>query len=246
VEPILRIRDVEACYGRIQVLWGVSLDVYEGQIVTIVGPNGAGKTTLMRVISRVHKNTGGTLSFGGRSIDRQSSAWVYRSGLVQVPEQRGIFGALTVLENLKIGADWRTDRRDIEKDFEYCYALFPRLLERRYQPARTLSGGEQQMLAIGRGLMSRPKLLILDEPSVGLAPLLVAEIFQVVQKLKRLGITVLLVEQNAKQALLIADYGVVIESGKIVLSGTAAELMSDEAITAAYLGRRRDIAAGLL
>ena len=246
MEPILRVRDVEAFYGRTQVLWSVSLDVYEGQIVTIVGPNGAGKTTLMRVISRIHKNTGGTLSFEGRSIDRQSSALVFRSGLVQVPEQRGIFGALTVLENLKIGADWRTDRREIEKDFEYCYALFPRLLERRHQPAGTLSGGEQQMLAIGRGLMSRPKLLILDEPSVGLAPLLVAEIFQTVQKLKGLGITVLLVEQNAKQALLIADHGAVIESGKIVLNGTAAELMSDEAVTAAYLGRRRDVAAGSL
>ncbi|MGW4501041.1 ABC transporter ATP-binding protein [Micromonospora sp. NPDC004336] len=233
---LLEIDDVSLLYGRIQALHGISLTVDEGEIVALIGANGAGKSTTMRAISGIRPVASGSIRFNGEDITRLRADLRVRRGLCQAPEGRGIFPGMTVLENLDMGAYTRRDRAGIAQDLDRVLNLFPRLAERRKQHGGTLSGGEQQMLAVGRALMSRPKLLLLDEPSMGLAPMLIQQIFDIIVEINQQGTTVLLVEQNAQQALARAHRAYVLETGRIVKSGTGAELLHDPAVKEAYLG----------
>ena len=233
---MLTINNVETYYGNIQALKGVSLIVPEGSTVTLLGANGAGKSTTLKAISGLVPAASGTIEFMNQRIDRLAPERIVRLGISHVPEGREVFKELTVAENLKMGAYTRRDKREIAASYESVYTLYPVLKERRLQLAGTLSGGEQQMLAIGRALMGRPKLLLLDEPSLGLAPRLVEEIFTVIQRINREGITVLLVEQNANKALGIAEYGYVLETGRIALEDQAASLLQNDHVRRSYLG----------
>lgn len=233
---MLEIKDLSVHYGVIQALKEVSLEVNEGEIVALIGANGAGKTTLLQTISGLLKKTGGELSFLGSSLNKKSAKAIVIAGITQVPEGRHIFAGMSVYENLLMGAFLRKDKDGIKADLEDIYQRFPILEKRHNQDASTLSGGEQQMLAMGRALMARPKILLLDEPSMGLAPLLVKEIFNIIKDINKKGTTVLLVEQNARMALSIADRAYVMETGKIVMSGTGKELVNSEEIQKAYLG----------
>lgn len=236
---MLEIKDLHVSYGGIQALRGVSLNVPDGKIVTLIGANGAGKSTLMRTISGLVKAQSGSILWNGQELLGKPIDQIVASGIAMSPEGRRVFDDLTVLENLKIGAYLRKDKAETEKDLEWVYSLFPRLKERSWQSAGTLSGGEQQMLAVGRALMSKPKLLMLDEPSLGLAPIVVREIFDIIRTVNQQGITVLLNEQNANMALKVADYAYVLETGTLTLSGTGAELLTNEQVKAAYLGKKR-------
>ena len=235
----LEIRDLCVSYGGIRALKGVSLSVDEGQIVTLIGANGAGKSTTLRAISGLQKVQSGSILYGGEELTGLPAKEIVQRGIIHVPEGRRVFPDMTVAENLKIGAFLRTDKAAIAQDMDYVYSLFPRLKERSWQLAGTLSGGEQQMLAVGRALMSRPKVLMMDEPSLGLAPLIVKDIFSIIRRVNQDGITVLLIEQNANAALRIADYGYVLETGTIALSGTGEELLKNESIREAYLGKKK-------
>ena len=234
--PLLEVTDLTSHYGRIQALKGVSLNVGQGQLVALVGANGAGKTTFLRSVSGVQRTTGGSIRFAGEDITQIRPDKRVKLGICQVPEGRQVFGPMSVEDNLRLGAYLRRDKGAIAEDMERMYAMFPILKEKAKLPAGTLSGGQQQMLAIGRALMGRPRLLLLDEPSMGLAPLLVQEIFAAVKSLRAQGITLLLVEQNAHAALSIADAGYVLETGKTVLSGPGPELLENEQVKQAYLG----------
>ncbi|MDP1605432.1 MAG: ABC transporter ATP-binding protein [Rhodocyclaceae bacterium] len=234
-ESVLTVRGVESCYGRIQAIKEISLEVRSGELVALVGANGAGKTTLLRAISGVQPLVAGTIIFDGEDITQLSADRRVKLGICQVPEGRQVFGPLSVEDNLRLGAITQSKGR-LAVGLERVYETFPVLKEKRHLPAGTLSGGQQQMLSIGRALMGRPKLLLLDEPSMGLAPLLVEEVFNVVRSLKSQGMTILLVEQNAYAALEIADRGYVMETGSITLSGTGQELLDNEQVRAAYLG----------
>ena len=236
-ETILKIEDLQVRYGGIEAVKGISFDVQEGQIVTLIGSNGAGKSSTLRTISGLVKPSGGKITFRGEDITGKDPTQIVTQGVTLVPEGRRIFPDMTVLENLKIGAYLRKD--DLSEDLEWVYSLFPRLKERSWQAGGTLSGGEQQMLAVGRGLMSRPKVLMMDEPSLGLAPLVVQGIFDIIREINRQGVTILLIEQNANMALKIADLAYVLETGTITMSGTGAELLSDEKVKEAYLGKKR-------
>jgi len=233
---LLALEDVHAYYGNIRALKGVSLTVGRGEIVTLIGGNGAGKTTTLRTVIGLVRALRGTVTFGGRRIDRVPTHRIARLGIAQSPEGRRIFAPMTVLENLELGAFARQDRDGIAGDLERVFTLFPRLRERVAQKGGTLSGGEQQMLAIGRALMSRPRLLILDEPSLGLAPIMVKAIFDAVTRINRDGTTVLLVEQNLVQSLRLSHRGYVLETGRIVLEGTGAELLANPHTRKAFLG----------
>lgn len=235
----LEIRDLCVSYGGIRALKGVSLSVDEGQIVTLIGANGAGKSTTLRAISGLQKVQSGSILYGSEELTSLPAKEIVRRGIIHVPEGRRVFPDMTVAENLKIGAFLRTDKAAIAQDMDYVYSLFPRLKERSWQLAGTLSGGEQQMLAVGRALMSRPKVLMMDEPSLGLAPLIVKDIFSIIRRVNQDGITVLLIEQNANAALRIADYGYVLETGTIALSGTGEELLRNESVREAYLGKKK-------
>lgn len=233
-ETILKIEDLQVRYGGIEAVKGISFDVQQGQIVTLIGSNGAGKSSTLRTISGLVKPSGGKITFQGEDITGKDPTQIVTQGVTLVPEGRRIFPDMTVLENLKIGAYLRKD--DLSEDLEWVYSLFPRLKERSWQAGGTLSGGEQQMLAMGRALMSKPKLLMLDEPSMGLAPILVEQIFDIIRELHAAGTTILLVEQNAQAALSVADRAYVLETGRITLSGTGKELMASDAVRKAYLG----------
>ncbi|MEV1287566.1 ABC transporter ATP-binding protein [Micromonospora sp. NPDC049679] len=233
---LLEIENVSLLYGRIQALHGISLTVNEGEVVALIGANGAGKSTTMRAISGIRPIAGGSIRFEGEDISKLRADLRVRRGLCQAPEGRGIFPGMTVLENLDMGAYTRRDRAGIAADLDRVLELFPRLAERRKQAGGTLSGGEQQMLAVGRALMSRPKLLLLDEPSMGLAPMLIQQIFSIITEINQQGTTVLLVEQNAQQALSRAHRAYVLETGRIVKSGSGQELLHDPAVKEAYLG----------
>ena len=233
---ILEVKNLEVYYGVIKALKGISFEVNEGEIVALIGANGAGKTTTLHTITGLLKAAGGSIGFDGRDITKVRGDKIVGMGMAHVPEGRRVFADLTVFENLKLGAYTRKDKTEIEETLQMIYKRFPRLLERKNQPSGTLSGGEQQMLAMGRALMSNPRLLMLDEPSMGLAPILVEQIFDIIQELNQHGTTILLVEQNAQMALSVADRGYVLETGRIVTSGTGAELLADEAVKKAYLG----------
>jgi branched-chain amino acid transport system ATP-binding protein len=233
---LLELENVSLLYGRIQALHGISLTVDEGEVVALIGANGAGKTTTMRAISGIRPISGGRIRFAGQDISRLRADLRVVRGISQSPEGRGIFPGMTVQENLDMGAYTRRDKAAVASDLDRVYELFPRLLERRRQAGGTLSGGEQQMLAVGRALMSRPKLLLLDEPSMGLAPMLIQQIFSIITEINEQGTTVLLVEQNAQQALSRAHRAYVLETGRIVKSGTGQELLRDTAVKEAYLG----------
>ena len=235
-KPMLKIDDINVYYGAIHALKGISLEVDEGEIVTLIGANGAGKSTTLRTISGLLKPKTGGIVFQGQDIAGVPAHEIVKRGISQVPEGRRIFAEMTVMENLDLGAFTRKDKDGIAADLRHVFELFPRLEERRDQVAGTLSGGEQQMLAMGRALMSRPKLLLLDEPSMGLAPLLIREIFNIIVDINKSGTTVLLVEQNANMALSIASRAYVLETGRITLSGPAAELAASEEVKKAYLG----------
>lgn len=235
--PLLKLSDVRVAYGGIQAVKGVSLEVQEGELVCLIGSNGAGKTTSMKAVTGLQALAAGDVVYQGRSIRGQGAWDLVRAGLAMVPEGRGVFTRMSILENLQMGAYSRHDASAVASDLERMFALFPRLKERRDQLAGTLSGGEQQMLAMGRALMSRPKLLLLDEPSMGLSPLMVDKIFEVITDVSRQGVTVLLVEQNASRALQIADRAYVMESGLITLQGPAQQLLHDPQVQAAYLGQ---------
>ena len=235
----LEIRDLHVSYGGIRALKGIDLTVEEGQIVTLIGANGAGKSTTLRAISGLQKPQSGSILYGGEELVGLPAKEIVRRGIIHVPEGRRVFPDMTVAENLKIGAFLRKDKDGIASDMDYVYSLFPRLKERSWQPAGTLSGGEQQMLAVGRALMSRPKVLMMDEPSLGLAPLIVKDIFFIIRRVNADGITVLLIEQNANAALRIADYGYVLETGVIALTGTGEELLRNESVREAYLGKKK-------
>ena len=237
---MLKIENLKVAYGGIQALRGISMEVPDGKIVTLIGANGAGKSTTLRTITGLVRAASGSIQWNGSELTGQSIDHIISEGIALSPEGRRVFADLTVLENLKIGAYLRKDKAEIEKDLAWVYELFPRLKERSWQLAGTLSGGEQQMLAVGRALLSRPKLMMLDEPSLGLAPLVVQDIFKIIQEINRQGVTVLLVEQNANMALKIADLAYVLETGNITLSGTGAELLADEKVREAYLGKRKD------
>lgn len=233
---MLEIKDLNVHFGVIHALKGISLSVQDGEIVTLIGANGAGKTTTLRTISGLKKPTSGTILLDGKDITHTTPRDRVKMGMSQVPEGRRVFPEMTVLENLELGAYLRRDRAEIAKDLKMVYERFPRLADRKRQAAGTLSGGEQQMLAMGRALMSRPKILFLDEPSMGLAPLLVQEIFDIIKDINQSGTTILLVEQNASMALQIANRAYVMETGSIVLSGTGEELSNSDDIKKAYLG----------
>ena len=235
----LEIRDLHVSYGGIRALKGIDLTVEEGQIVTLIGANGAGKSTTLRAISGLQKPQSGSILYGGEELVGLPAKEIVRRGIIHVPEGRRVFPDMTVAENLKIGAFLRKDKDGIASDMDYVYSLFPRLKERSWQPAGTLSGGEQQMLAVGRALMSRPKVLMMDEPSLGLAPLIVKDIVSIIRRVNADGITVLLIEQNANAALRIADYGYVLETGVIALTGTGEELLRNESVREAYLGKKK-------
>jgi branched-chain amino acid transport system ATP-binding protein len=234
--PILEVRDLQIHYGAIEALKGVSLQVQEGEIVTLIGSNGAGKSTLLKAISGMLKPTRGQILFRGIPLPQLDPRAALVAGISHVPEGRGIFGNLTVWENLQLGAYLRKDSKEISKDLDHVLSLFPILKERISQKAGTLSGGEQQMLAIGRGLMAKPKVMLLDEPSLGLAPLLVRKIFEIIREINKEGCTVFLVEQNARLALKSAHRGYVLETGQIVLENEAATLLADDSVRKAYLG----------
>ena len=233
---MLAVRNLSVHYGTIQAIKGISFDVAEGEIITLIGANGAGKTSTLHALSGIIKKSGGEVVFDGTNITAVAPDKIVRAGLVQSPEGRRVFANLTVRENLEMGAFTRSNRAEIKTDFEMVYETFPRLRERIKQPAGTLSGGEQQMLAIGRALMSRPRLLLLDEPSMGLAPILVDEIFSVINKINATGATILLVEQNAFKALSIAHRAYILETGSIIKSGPASDIINDKAVKEAYLG----------
>ena len=233
---LLALHDLHVYYGAIHALRGVSMQVEAGKIVTLIGANGAGKSTTLNTVSGLHRPRQGTVHLEDEDLTAVPPHEIVLRGVIQVPEGRRVFGRLTVLENLEMGAFTRTDRRDIDDGLERTFALFPRLKERRTQVAGTLSGGEQQMLAIGRALMARPRLLLMDEPSMGLAPILVEQIFEAIQDINRQGTTILLVEQNAYMALNIAHLGYVLQTGNIVLSGPASELQANAEVKRAYLG----------
>lgn len=232
---MLKIENLSVHYGMIQAVRDVSFEVNQGEIVSLIGANGAGKTTILRTISGLNQPSKGTITFEGTPIQKKAPRKIVAQGISQVPEGRHVFPGLTVLENLEMGAYLRKDG-DMQKDYEHVYEKFPILKERLNQDASTLSGGEQQMLAMGRALMSKPRLLLLDEPSMGLAPIFIQEIFNIIQEIQKQGTTVLLIEQNAKMALSIADRGYVLETGKVVLSGTGQELLESEEVKKAYLG----------
>ena len=234
---MLKIENLHVSYGGIKALRGISLEVPDGKIVTLIGANGAGKSTTLRTISGLVKADSGSITYDGQELLGKPINKILEAGIAQSPEGRRVFANLTVLENLKIGAYLRKDKAEIEKDIQWVYQLFPRLQERSWQLAGTLSGGEQQMLAVGRALMSRPKLMMLDEPSLGLAPLVVQDIFKIIQEINRQGVTVLLIEQNANMALKIADLAYVLETGNITMSGTGAELLANDKVKEAYLGK---------
>ncbi len=233
---MLTIKDLHVSYGGIQALRGIDMEVPDGKIVTLIGANGAGKSTALRTISGLVKAESGSITYDGTELLGQPIYKILGMGIAMVPEGRRILTNLTVLENLKIGAYLRKDKAGIEKDIQWVYSLFPRLQERSWQLGGTLSGGEQQMLAVGRALMSRPKLMMMDEPSLGLAPLVVRDIFEIIKEINRQGVTVLLIEQNANMALKTADFGYVLETGQITLTGTGRELLANEAVKKAYLG----------
>jgi len=235
VNNMLKISDLHVHYGSIHAIKGVSFEVHQGEIVTLIGANGAGKTTILKTISRLLKETSGDIMFLGRSIEEDPPHEVVSEGISHVPEGRRIFKGLTVMENLEMGAYQRKDKEEIAKDLAKVFRHFPRLEERQKQIAGTLSGGEQQMLAMGRALMSRPKILLLDEPSMGLAPLLVQEIFHIIEDINKQGTTILLVEQNANKALSVSNKGYVLETGKIIMEGPAKDLMEDPKVIEAYL-----------
>ena len=234
---MLKVRDLVVAYGGIEALKGISIDVPEGQIVTLIGANGAGKSTLLRTIMGLEKPRSGSVEYNEENLKGLNSQHIVTRGITLVPEGRRVFPNLTVLENLRIGAYLRKDEDGILKDIQRIYELFPRLEERNWQMAGTLSGGEQQMLALGRALMCRPKLIMMDEPSLGLAPLVIKEIFNIIRRINESGTTVLLVEQNANAALHACDYAYVMETGRITTSGTGDELLASEAIQEAYLGK---------
>jgi branched-chain amino acid transport system ATP-binding protein len=233
---MLKIDNLHVYYGAIHAVKGISLEVEEGQIVTLIGANGAGKTTTLRTISGLEKARQGKITFEGRNIGTMQAEEIVKMGISQVPEGRRIFTNMSVLENLDLGAYFTKDKNTIKKSLDKVFEAFPRLHERRNQIAGTLSGGEQQMLSMGRALMSKPRLMMLDEPSMGLAPILVRQIFSIIEEFHREGTTILLIEQNAHLALSIADKGYVLETGKIVYQGTASELAQTEEIKKAYLG----------
>ena len=233
-EPILKISDLKVNYGGIEAVKGISFDVPEGEIVTLIGSNGAGKSSTLRTIAGLVKPAGGTISLQGEDITGKDPTAIVTKGVTLVPEGRRIFPDMTVLENLKIGAYLRKD--DLTDDLNWVFELFPRLKERSWQAGGTLSGGEQQMLAVGRALMSRPRVLMMDEPSLGLAPLVVRDIFGIIQEINNQGVTILLIEQDANMALKIADIGYVLETGRITLTGTGSELLANDAVKEAYLG----------
>lgn len=234
--PLLELEDIHTYYGHIHALKGISLSVEEGEIVTLIGANGAGKTTTLRTVSGVLRPRHGSVRLADEDLSAYRPHEIVAKGVVQVPEGRRVFGRLTVTENLEMGAFTCTDREKIAQNMERVFALFPRLKERRRQVAGTLSGGEQQMLSMGRALMANPRLLLMDEPSMGLSPVLVDSIFETIQELHRAGTTILLVEQNARMALQVADRGYVLQTGEIVLSGTAESLRANEMVRRAYLG----------
>lgn len=236
----LEIRDLRVSYGGIQALKGISLTVSEGAIVTLIGANGAGKSTTLRAVSGLQKIESGSITLDGQSLAGLPTKEIVRRGIVMVPEGRRVFPDMTVKENLLIGAYTRSDRAGVDDDLKHVFDLFPRLAERTWQMAGTLSGGEQQMLAVGRALMAKPKLLMMDEPSLGLAPLIVKGIFDIIKRVNDDGITVLLIEQNANAALRVAGYGYVLETGSIVLEGTGASLLADPRVQEAYLGKHKD------
>ena len=235
-EPMLKIDNIDVYYGAIHALKGISLEVKEGEIVTLIGANGAGKSTTLRTISGLLKPKTGGITFLGQDIAGVRAHEIVKKGISQVPEGRRVFAEMTVMENLDLGAFVRKDKAGIQQDLKHVFELFPRLEERKNQSAGTLSGGEQQMLAMGRALMSHPKLLMLDEPSMGLAPILVEQIFDIIRELHAAGTTILLVEQNAQAALSVADRAYVLETGRTTLSGTGKELMESDAVRKAYLG----------
>ena len=237
---MLKIKNINVSYGGIKALQDVSLEVPEGKVVTLIGANGAGKSTLLKSIAGIVTPDSGSIEFLGNNI---AGIKVYKTvgeGIALVPEGRKVFTDLTVAENLKIGSFLRNDKKEIEKDMEWIYSLFPRLKERSWQYAGTLSGGEQQMLAVGRALMSRPKLMMMDEPSLGLAPLVVQDIFSIIKEVNKSGVTILLIEQNANMALKTADLAYVLETGKIVLSGSGKDLLENESVKEAYLGKKKN------
>ena len=235
---MLKVENLEVAYGGIQALRGISFEVPEGRIVTLIGANGAGKSTTLRSSVGLVRVRSGKIIFDGNDITNQPTHKTIAAGIATVPEGRRIFASMSVLENLKIGAYLRTDAAEIRKDLDWVYDLFPRLKERSWQSAGTLSGGEQQMLAVGRALMSRPKMVMMDEPSLGLAPKIVQGIFAIIKRINELGVTILLVEQNANMALRTADYAYVLETGKITMHGPGSELAQNEEIREAYLGKQ--------
>ena len=236
---MLKVENLVVSYGGIEALKGVSLEVPEGEIVTLIGANGAGKSTLLRSIIGLVKVASGEITYNDKKINGLNSQKIVQTGITLVPEGRRVFPNLSVLENLKIGAYMRNDNEGIEKDINWVYELFPRLQERSWQMAGTLSGGEQQMLAVGRALMCRPKLLMMDEPSLGLAPLIIKDIFSIIREINRKGMTILLIEQNANMALKFADKAYVLETGNITMTGTGLELLENPEIAAAYLGKKK-------
>lgn len=236
MSALLTVENLTVHYGAIQALKGISFSVNEGEVITLIGSNGAGKTTTLHAISNIIKKTAGKVTFQDNDITSTPADAIVKTGLIQVPEGRRIFSNLTVRENLEMGAFTRKDKPGIKADMENVFELFPRLKERIKQLAGTLSGGEQQMLAMGRALMAKPKLLLLDEPSMGLAPILVDEIFSIIQKINKDGTTILLVEQNAFKALSIADRAYILETGSVVKTGAASDLISDDSVRSAYLG----------
>ncbi|TCL63786.1 amino acid/amide ABC transporter ATP-binding protein 2 (HAAT family) [Hydrogenispora ethanolica] len=234
---MLKIENLVVAYGGIEALKGINLEVEEGKIVTLVGANGAGKSTTLRAIMGLVKPRGGSITYHGADLLKEKTQNMAKNGITLVPEGRRVFANLTVLENLRIGAYYRSDEAGIKDDIEWVYSLFPILKQRSWQLSGTLSGGEQQMLAVGRALLSRPKLLMMDEPSLGLAPMIVKEIFRIIQEIhKKQGVTILLIEQNANAALHIADVGYVLETGRITLKGPGRELLANEEVKKAYLG----------
>lgn len=233
---MLEVKNLEVYYGVIQALKGISFEVNEGEVIALIGANGAGKTTILHTITGLIESKAGSVHFEGKDITKMPGHKIVTLGMAHVPEGRRVFADLSVYENLKLGAYTRTDKAEIAESLEMVYKRFPRLKERKNQLAGTLSGGEQQMLAMGRALMSKPKIILMDEPSMGLSPLFVNEIFDIIREVSEAGTTVLLVEQNAKKALSIADRAYVLETGNIVLEGDANELMNDESVKKAYLG----------
>lgn len=236
---MLKIKDLHVSYGGIKALRGINIEVPDGKIVTLIGANGAGKSTLLRTISGLVKAESGSILLDDEELIGKQINKICESGIALSPEGRRVFADLTVMENLRIGAYLRNDKKEIEKDLEWVFNLFPRLKERSWQYSGTLSGGEQQMLAVGRALMSRPKILMLDEPSLGLAPLIVQQIFNIIREINNAGVTVLLIEQNANMALKTADIAYVIETGEIVLSGSGTQVLENPTVREAYLGKKK-------